>query len=550
MVDGVTYALTFDAANQLVSVQADAPFSTATPAPTASPTVTEVPTATEMPTEASTETSFPTESPTATWTSTPTPTETETPDGTSIPEDTPTPTEMVTPTETGIPTETPAITETPTPTPTVSETPVDTDTPTPSPTATETPAPTATAEPVNGSAQYVYDGDGNLVKSIIGEVVTYYPNASYELRVEGTSESEYKYYFAGSMRIALRVDEAITWLLSDHLGSTSVTVDATGNAISMLKYTAYGELRTGASATDYQYTGQRSEVEVGLYFYVSRFYDPQLARFISADTIVPEPNSIKGYDRYAYVNGNPVNYSDPSGHIYCDTADGSCTGGGGGSGNNGRDNIGGISGGNNQGGDNGNGNSIGSGGGINNDITTFPPIVSNFYSLNTKGFVNRISTVTPELECTSLKPCIGPWVKPKWWDTNEKNPDYYMIALNFGVGLGIGASITLDRYGVVYLGFNVGVGKSITAISGGYMVGYLGAIPNHELPDSLTLTDSLSGFGINGTLGAVGAIGVNKSINSTFSKLPAYEYGGVLPVSAGVNLGYQFIVYDPNRKNK
>ena len=103
-------------------------------------------------------------------------------------------------------------------------------------------------------------------------------------------------------------------------------MDATGNAISILKYTAYGELRTGTSTTDYQYTGQRSEVEVGLYFYVSRFYDPQLARFISADTIVPEPGSIKGYDRYAYVNGrglctpersergNPINYSDPSGH--------------------------------------------------------------------------------------------------------------------------------------------------------------------------------------------------------------------------------------------
>jgi hypothetical protein len=47
---------------------------------------------------------------------------------------------------------------------------------------------------------------------------------------------------------------------------------------------------------------------------------------------VPEPNSIKGYDRYAYVNGNPVNYTDPSGHQLCDTADGSCTGGGGGNG--------------------------------------------------------------------------------------------------------------------------------------------------------------------------------------------------------------------------
>lgn len=143
------------------------------------------------------------------------------------------------------------------------------------------------------------------------------------------------------MRIALRVDEAITWLLSDHLSSTSVTVDATGNAISMLKYTAYGELRTGTSTSDYQYTGQRNEAEIGLYFYVARFYDPQLARFISADTIVPEPNSIKGYDRYAYVNGrglctpersergNPINYSDPSGHRFCDTADGDCSGGGG-----------------------------------------------------------------------------------------------------------------------------------------------------------------------------------------------------------------------------
>jgi hypothetical protein len=36
-----------------------------------------------------------------------------------------------------------------------------------------------------------------------------------------------------------------------------VTVDATGNAISMLKYTAYGELRTGTSTTDYQYTLQK-----------------------------------------------------------------------------------------------------------------------------------------------------------------------------------------------------------------------------------------------------------------------------------------------------
>ena len=153
-----------------------------------------------------------------------------------------------------------------------------------------------------------------MVKSIIGEVVTYYPNASYELRVEGTSETELKYYFTGSVRIAMRENEAIIWLLSDHLGSTSVTVDASGSLLSSLKFTAYGELRSGSSTTDYQYTGQRNEVEIGLYYYVARFYDPQLARFISADTIIPEPGKSQGYDRYAYVNGNPISFNDPSGH--------------------------------------------------------------------------------------------------------------------------------------------------------------------------------------------------------------------------------------------
>jgi RHS repeat-associated protein len=312
----VTYALTFDAANQLINVQADAPFTppsqtptaTATATPSATPTETGTPTETPTETPTPTETGIPTDAPTETGTPTPTPTETATPDGTTTPENSPTPT------ETPSPTETPTDTETPTPTATASETPMETftETPTPTPTATptdtETSTPTATALPTNGSVQYIYDGDGNLVKSIIGEIVTYYANGNYELRVEGTSETEFKYYFAGSVRIALREDEVITWLLSDHLGSTSVTVDATGNLLTALKYTAFGELRTGTSTTDYQYTGQRNEAEIGLYYYVSRFYDPQLARFISADTIVPQPGSSQGYGRYAYTNNNPIKH--------------------------------------------------------------------------------------------------------------------------------------------------------------------------------------------------------------------------------------------------
>ena len=58
--------------------------------------------------------------------------------------------------------------------------------------------------------------------------------------------------------------------------------------------------------------------------YNARFYDPMLSRFTSPDSIIPEPGSVIGYNRYAYVNNNPVRYSDPNGHSIAldDTNDG------------------------------------------------------------------------------------------------------------------------------------------------------------------------------------------------------------------------------------
>jgi len=52
----------------------------------------------------------------------------------------------------------------------------------------------------------------------------------------------------------------------------------------------------------------------GLYDYRARYYDPVLGRFISADTVVPEPGNPQALNRYAYVYNNPVRYTDPSGH--------------------------------------------------------------------------------------------------------------------------------------------------------------------------------------------------------------------------------------------
>jgi len=135
---------------------------------------------------------------------------------------------------------------------------------------------------------------------------------------------------AGSKQIAMRTIEGSTntlnWLLTDHLGSTSVSANEDGSWNSTIKYTAFGcpcaarrVLRktretSGVTPTKYRYTGQLLEAEVGLYYYVARWYDPAIMHFVQADKFIPNANSSKSYDRYTYGLNNPLIYNDPTGN--------------------------------------------------------------------------------------------------------------------------------------------------------------------------------------------------------------------------------------------
>jgi RHS repeat-associated protein len=117
----------------------------------------------------------------------------------------------------------------------------------------------------------------------------------------------------------------VRWLATDHLGSTAVTANETGARIAELSYKPWGESRYsfGATPTLRRFTGQvLDSVGGGLYFYNARYYDPALGRFISADTIVPQPGNPQSLNRYSYAANNPVRFTDPTGHF---TADEICT---------------------------------------------------------------------------------------------------------------------------------------------------------------------------------------------------------------------------------
>ena len=73
---------------------------------------------------------------------------------------------------------------------------------------------------------------------------------------------------------------------------------------------------SGTLPTDFTYTGQRDVPGTGLVFMRARYYQPGLGRFVSADTIVPNPANPQDFNRYSYGANSPLVYNDPTGHMH------------------------------------------------------------------------------------------------------------------------------------------------------------------------------------------------------------------------------------------
>src|SRR5262245_57855856 len=122
------------------------------------------------------------------------------------------------------------------------------------------------------------------------------------------------YYPVGG---AMRINGPLYFILGDQLGSSSVVTDASGSTVGEDRFYPYGETRftTGTMYTDKLFTGQREMTGLGIYHYCARFYSPKLGRFLSPDTLVPGYGNPQAWNHYSYVLGNPLKFTDPTGHM-------------------------------------------------------------------------------------------------------------------------------------------------------------------------------------------------------------------------------------------
>ncbi|WP_272943893.1 RHS repeat-associated core domain-containing protein, partial [Leptospira noguchii] len=147
-----------------------------------------------------------------------------------------------------------------------------------------------------------------------------YPSKFYGLEFiesENVLTSVNNIYLNGVRIAAMNEAGALAYYLTDQVDSVSHVLDDEGNTLSQIQYQPYGETFVQRGDLNFapKYNSQELDRESGFYFYNARYYDPGIARFTSADTIIDGEFDTQGWNRFSYVKGNPIGAKDPTGHF-------------------------------------------------------------------------------------------------------------------------------------------------------------------------------------------------------------------------------------------
>ena len=185
-----------------------------------------------------------------------------------------------------------------------------------------------------GGTSFTYDADGlRVTKASSGKSSTYYAlNGKYvgeKTVINGTTYYISYYYDENGAPMGINVNGSAYFFVKNLQGDITAIMSYTGTVVAKYTYDAWGKLlsvRDGnnqavtspthiANLNPFRYRGYIYDTETELYYVSSRYYDPEIGRWINADNqIAGVGGEILGYNMFAYCMNNPVNMSDPSGN--------------------------------------------------------------------------------------------------------------------------------------------------------------------------------------------------------------------------------------------
>ena len=108
-------------------------------------------------------------------------------------------------------------------------------------------------------------------------------------------------------------------------GDVMAILDENGNCVVEYSYDAWGNILSVAGtmadtlgeSNPLTYRSYVYDYETSFYYLQSRYYDPEVGRFINADVMISTGQGLLGNNMFAYCNNNPVSLADPSGTACC-----------------------------------------------------------------------------------------------------------------------------------------------------------------------------------------------------------------------------------------
>ena len=203
----------------------------------------------------------------------------------------------------------------------------------------------------DGTWTYTWQHGRQLASMTDGtDTWTYTYNASGMRTGRTDGENTYEYVYAGSELVYMSVNGTplrfshtpdgtpmsvvfsggTYYYVTNLQGDVVAIVDMNGNAMVTYTYDAWGNLidtvtaegnataAALAAANPLHYRGYVYDNETGLYYVSSRYYDPEIGRFINADDVdlLGANGDFASLNLFAYCGNNPVSREDPSGGLW------------------------------------------------------------------------------------------------------------------------------------------------------------------------------------------------------------------------------------------
>lgn len=177
------------------------------------------------------------------------------------------------------------------------------------------------------NVQYSYNHAGIRTSKLVNGVTTTYRLRGDVVLEETTGSSTIRYgYDPNNQLISIEYGGVEYGVLRNAQNDVMALVNPSGSIVVQYAYSTWGEVvsisgsmaSTLGAANPYRYRGYRFDTESGYYYIQSRYYDPNVGRWLSAEPNVDfggfdDGAGLLSYNVYAYCANNPVNFYDPDG---------------------------------------------------------------------------------------------------------------------------------------------------------------------------------------------------------------------------------------------